>query len=330
MHSGKKSRRTLLAAAAVLPLSALQGFLAPGAAAQDFPTRPLRMVIPYPPGGGTDVMSRALADQVSTQLGQRIVVENKPGANGSIATKTVVDAPPDGYTMLYAPTTIITANPHLYKLPYDSSQLRAVALGPTTNFVLVAHPSVPFGTLAELIAYAKSNPRQLTFASAGQASHAHLLIEMLKGAAGIEVTHVPYKGGSPALADVLGGQVQLLFDVVGSVLPHIRAGKLKAIAVSRAHRSSMLPAVPSLSETLKGIDSGSSHGVFTQAGTPDALVQRINAEFTKALTSPRVQARIADGGFEARAASLQEFTTFVADEYRLMGELIKRLGIKPE
>lgn len=327
MNFCNASRRIFMTLAALVPLFA---FTAAPAAAQNFPTKPLRMLIPYPPGGGTDVMGRALAEQVSTQLGQRIVVENKPGANGSLATKMVVDADPDGYTILYTPTVTVTANPHLYKLPYDIKQLRPVALGPTTNFVLVAHPSAPFNTLSELIAYAKANPNKVSAASAGKASLAHLLIEMFTAAAGIEVLHVPYKGGAPAVNDLLAGQVHMLFDTVGLVEPHVRAGKLKALAVSRAQRSSLLPSVPSLSESLKGIDTGSSHAVFIHAATPEALVQRLNGEFTKALAAPKVQTRIVEGGMDAKGASLEEFTRFVDAEYRMMGKMITDLGIKPE
>lgn len=300
-------------------------------AAQNYPDKPIRMVIPYPPGGGTDVMGRALAQQVAIQMGQPVVVENKPGANGSIATSMVVNSAPDGYTVLYAPTTILTANPHLYRLTYDvEKDLTPVALGPTTNFVLVAHPSAPFNTLEEMIAYAKSNPGKLTFATAGKGSHAHLLVEMLKGAAGIDVLDIPYKGGAPALSDVLGGQVLVLFDIVQTVQPHLLAGKLKALAVSRAQRSALLPNVPSISETLQGIDSGSSHGVYMASGGQKAIVERLNTEFTTALSAPDVQRRIVEGGYESKGATASEFDTMVKNEYRMMGTLIKNLGIKPE
>lgn len=279
----KLTRRAVMTA-----LALLAGLCTHAAgAAQGYPDKPIRMVIPYPPGGGTDVMGRTLAQQVSIQVGQPVVVENKPGANGGIATAMVVNSAPDGYTILYAPTTILTANPHLYRLTYDvKKDLTPVALGPTTNFVLVAHPSAPFNTLDEMVAYAKSNPGKLDFATAGKGSHAHLLLEMLKQAADIEVLDIPYKGGAPALADVLGGQASVLFDVVQSVQPHLASGKLKALAVSRAQRSTLLPDVPSISETFPGFDSGSSHGVYIASRGDKAVVERLNKEFTAALSAP--------------------------------------------
>src|ERR1019366_478377 len=206
--------------------------------AQDFPSKTVRLVVPYPPGSGTDVLARAIAQRLSTQYGQSVVVENRSGANGVIGIESVVKSAADGYTLLFTPGSPIVFNPHMYPISWDMlKDLDPVALVATGNFVLVGHPSVPFQTLVELIAYAKNNPRRLTYASAGLASPAPIDFEMLMSGAGIDVVHVPYKGGAPAGVDLLGGQVQLLFEALPIMLPHIRSGKLKAFAVTSAKRS---------------------------------------------------------------------------------------------
>jgi tripartite-type tricarboxylate transporter receptor subunit TctC len=297
---------------------------------QGFPTKPVRLVVPYPPGGGTDILARQIAEKISSQPGQVMIVENRPGANGVIATDVVVKSPSDGTVLLFAPTSVIAANPHLYSVSFDVlKDLAPVALLATGQFVLVAHPSVPFDTLPGLIAAAKAAPGKLTFASSGTGSHAHLALEMLKGAAGIDFLHVPYQGGAPALTDLLGGQVQLLFDVVPAVLPHIRSGKLKALAVTRVKRATLLPLVPSIGETIPGFDSGPWYGVFAPARTNPGTIARFNDEFAKATKLPDLHKRLIESGYEVENFSLSEFQQMVRADYDLFGKLIKTLNIKP-
>ncbi|MBI2225161.1 MAG: tripartite tricarboxylate transporter substrate binding protein [Betaproteobacteria bacterium] len=301
--------------------------------AQEYPSKPVRLVVPYPPGAGTDVLARVLAQRVSTQLGQNVVVENRPGANGVIGIESVVKSAADGYTLLFTPNSPIVSNPHLYPISWDMlKDLDPVALVATGNFVLVGHPSVPFQTLDELIAYAKNNPRKLTFASAGVGSQAHIDFEMLKSGAGIDALHVPYKGGAPAAVDLLGGQVQLFFEALPVMLPHIRSGKLKAFGVTSAQRSAFLPGVPAIIELVKSFDTGLGnpwYGVFAPAGTPDAVVRQLNSELHKAAQAPDIQRRLPEGGYVAAPNTTPaEFRTFVRTKYELVGKLIASLGLK--
>ena len=301
--------------------------------AQDYPSKPVRLVVPYPPGSGTDVLGRVLAQGVSAQLGQNVVVENRAGANGVIGIESVVKSAADGYTLLFTPNSPIVSNPHLYPISWDMlKDLDPVALVATGNFVLVGHPSVPFRTLVELIAYAKSNPRKLTFASAGSGSQAHINFEMLMSGAGIDVVHVPYKGGAPAAVDVLGGQVQLFFESLPIMLPHIRSGKLKAFGVTSPQRSGYLPEVPPIVEVVKSFDTGLGnpwYGVFAPAGTPDAVLRRLNADLHKAAQAPDLQSRLPEGGFVAAPNTTPaEFRNFVRTKYEQVGKLIASLGLK--
>jgi tripartite-type tricarboxylate transporter receptor subunit TctC len=313
----------LVSAFSLLPVTVL---------AQDFPSKPVRLVVPYPPGSGTDVLARAIAQRVSTQLGQNVVVENRPGANGVIAIESVVKSAADGYTLLFTPGSPIVFNPHLYPISWNMlKDLDPVALVATGNFVLVGHPSVPFQTLGELIAYAKNNSRKLTYASAGLASQAHIDFEMLKSGAGIDVVHVPYKGGAPAGVDLLGGQVQLLFEALPIMLPHIRSGKLKAFGVTSAQRSAYLPDVPPIIDVVKNFDTGLGnpwYGVFAPAGTPDAVLRKLNSNLHKAAQAPDLQSRLPEGGYVAAANTTPaEFRNFVRTNYELAGKLIASLGL---
>jgi tripartite-type tricarboxylate transporter receptor subunit TctC len=301
--------------------------------AQDYPSKPVRIVLPYPPGSGTDAYARVIAQQLSGQLGQPVVVENRPGANGVIGIDSVVKSTADGYTLLFTPNSPIVASPHLYPATYDvRKDLEPVALVATGNFVLVGHPSVPFQTLGELIAHAKANPNRLTFASAGSGSQAHLNYEMLKSGAGFECLHVPYKGGGPATIDLLGGQVQLFFESLPIMLPHIRSGKLKAFGVTSPQRSAFLPEVPAIVELVKSFDiriGNPWYGAFAPAGTPEAVLRRLNAELHKAAQDPEMQRRLPEGGFVAAPNTTPaDFRNFLRTNYELFGKLITSLNIK--
>ena len=316
--------RVLLAFAALLPVAVL---------AQQYPSKPVRMVLPYPPGSGTDVISRIVAQQLSVQLGQSVVVENRPGATGAIGIESVVRSPADGYVLLFSPNSPITTSPHLNPVPFDvRKDLDPVALVANGNFLLVGHPSLPFRTLGEMISYAKRNPAKLTFASGGSGSQSHMNFQMVKTGAGIDVLHIPYKGGGPAAIDVLAGHVHFLFESLPIMLPHIRAGKLRAFGVSTVQRNAFLPDVPPIIETVKSFNiqiANPWYGVFAPAGTPDAVLRKLNSELHKAFHDPELQRRLPEGGFVAAPNTTPaEFRDFLLTNFEQVGKFIASQGIK--
>lgn len=308
----------------VVLIASFLGAFASASSEESIPSKPVRLVVPYPPGGGTDILARQVAEKISARPGRTIIVENRPGANGVIATEAVVKAAADGTVLLFAPTSVIAANPHLYPVAFDVLRdLMPIAQVATGQFVLVANRSVLFNTVDELIAAAKAAPGKLVFASAGSGSHAHLLIEMLKGAAAIEVLHVPYKGGAPAMTDLLGGQVQLFFDVVPTVLPHVRSGKLKALGVSRANRAPILPDVPPIAQTIPDFNTGPWYGAFGPSSLPSAMVVAFNREFAEAVRTADLQKRLIEAGYETETISPDDFRKLVHSDFVLFGRLIK-------
>jgi len=318
--------RALLASAAILPVAVL---------AQQYPSKPVRMVLPYPPGSGTDVLSRTVAQQLSVQIGQPVVVENRPGATGAIGIESVVRSVADGYVLLFSPNSPITSSPHLNPVNFDvRKDLDPVALVANGNFVLVGHPSLPFRTLGELIKYAKRNPGKLTFASGGSGSQSHMNFQMVKTGAGVDIVHVPYKGGGPAAIDLLAGHVQFLFESLPIMLPHIRAGKLRAFGVSTEQRNAFLPDVPPIIETVKSFNieiANPWYGVFAPAGTPDAVLRKLNSELHKAVQNPDLQRRLPEGGFVAAPATTPaEFRNFLRANYEHVGKFIASQGIKAQ
>jgi tripartite-type tricarboxylate transporter receptor subunit TctC len=311
----------------------LQTPLALPARAAEFPAKPVRIILPYPPGSGTDAFARVLAAQLTEQLGQSFVVENRPGANGVIGIDYVIKSPADGYTLLFTPNSPIVASPHLYPATYDvRKDLDPVAMVATGNFIMVGHASVSFKNLNEFIAAAKAAPGKITFASAGAGSQAHLNYEMLKAGAGIDCLHVPYKGGGPATIDLLGGQVQLFFESLPIMLPHVRAGKLRAFGVTSPQRSPFLPEVPSISEQVKGFDvriANPWYGAFAPSNMPEAVLAKLNAEFHKAVQDPAMQRRLPEGGFIAAPTTTpNQFREFVRVNHDLFGNTIRALNIK--
>jgi tripartite-type tricarboxylate transporter receptor subunit TctC len=306
-----------------------------GAQAQEYPSKPIRIVVPYPPASGTDVLARAIAQRLSEEVGQPVIIDNKGGANGAIGMESVARAAPDGYTILFTPGSPVLTTPYLYHLNFDAlKELEPVALLANGTFAMVGNPSVPYQTLAQLIDYARKNPGKMTCASAGAGSQAHINFEMVRHEAGFECVHVPYKGGGPALVDVLGGQVQLFFDSLPVMLPHIRAGRLKVFAVTSSTRSPFLPDTPSLSESLKGVDTALAnpwYAVFAPAGTPPALVQRLNTILHKVAQSPELVRQLPDGGFvPAPTTTPAEFRAFYRAKYEAAGKTIQSLGIKAD
>ncbi|AOZ11171.1 tripartite tricarboxylate transporter substrate binding protein [Cupriavidus malaysiensis] len=319
-----KSRSlTLLAAAA----AALTGATAAHAQVS-YPDRPIRLVVGFPPGGPTDLVARVLAKRLSDELGQKVVVDNRPGANGNVAADTVAKADPDGYTALYG-TSALAISPALYKkLTYDPvKDLEPVALTAVVPLVLEIATSVPASTVSDFIRYAKANPAKLTFASAGNGNVTHLGAILFNQVAGIEAAHAPYKGSAPAVQDLAGGQTQFMTDTVNSSLAFIRDNRVKALAVLGDKRSSVLPNVPTLAELgVKGMNVGAWQGILLPAKTPHAIVQQINTAANKALTSKEVVSALAAQGAEPLGSTPDEFKAYLSKETTRWAAAVKQSG----
>lgn len=299
------------------------------AAAQDFPRRAITLIVPHSAGGTSDILARTVAAEVGKTLGQTIVVDNKGGANGSIAAKAVATAAPDGYTLLLATASTHGINPALYKkLQYDAvKDFTPVTLLATVPNVLVVNKQVQATDVQQLIAEIKADGNAFNMASAGAGTPGHLAGEMFKQRAGLEFVHVPYKGGSPALADLIGGQVQFLFTTIPGALPHIKAGTLRALAVTSPRRSPALPDLPTMAESgLPGFQAISWHGIVAPAGTPPAVVDTLNRAFSKALAAPEVRQRLMEEGAEAAAINTGEFGAFIQSEIAAWAEAVKASG----
>jgi tripartite-type tricarboxylate transporter receptor subunit TctC len=313
----------VIATAFALPLPAL---------AQNYPSRPIRFIVPYPPGGGTDVVARILNEALAAELGQPVIIDNRGGAAGNLGTDIAAKAPPDGYNVLFTLSSH-TINPKLYdKLPFDVERdfvpISLVALIPQ---ILVAHPSVPANNAQELIALAKANPGKLNYASVGTGSPGHIAGELFKLKAGVDIVHVPYKGGGPAVADTIGGQVQLLFVSMPAAWQYVKAGKLKAIAVTSATRSVAAPDVPTVAESgIPDYVVDSWYGALAPAKTPPAAVARLNAAFVKVLDNPQIRERLLAQGAEAAPSTPAEFDHRIKEELAKWESVIKAARIRPE
>ena len=301
------------------------------ATAQAYPTRPVRLIIGYPPGGSADITARLLGQWLSERLGQPVVVESRPGAGTNIATETVVNAPPDGYTLLLvAPANAINAT--LYeKLNHNFIRDIAPVAG-LIRFpnVIVVNPSVPAKTVPELIAYAKANPGKLNMASSGAGSTIHVSGELFKMMTGINMVHVPYRGGAPALTDLISGQVQVMFDNVPTSIEFIRAGKLRPLAVTTAARSNVLPDLPTVADFVPGYEASAWYGVGVPKGTPEAIIGKLNKETNAILADPKARARFDELGASLIAGSPAEFGQLVADETEKWAKVVKFSGARPD
>ena len=301
------------------------------ATAQTYPTRPVRFIIGYPPGGSADITARLLGQWLSERLGQPFVIESRPGASTNIATEAVVRAPPDGYTLLLvAPANAINAT--LYeKLNFNFiSDIAPVAGIIRFPNVMVVNPSVPAKTVPQFIAYAKANPGRLNMASSGNGSTIHVSGELFKMMTGVNMIHVPYRGGAPALTDMISGQVQVMFDNVPTSIEFIRAGKLRALAVTTATRSEVLPDLPTVADFVPGYEASAWYGVGVPKGTPDDIVDKLNKEINAILAEPKAKARLADLGASPLAGSAADFGKLVADETEKWGKVVKFSGAKPD
>ena len=323
----KLPRRTFLQLAAATASLAGSGV----SRAQAYPSRPLRWIIGFPPGGGADTVARTLEPLLSKRLGQQIIVENRPGASTNIAVQAVVNSAPDGYTLLFLGASSVV-NTHIFsKLPFDLQRDIAPVAGLVAYpMVLVANPAIPANTVVELIAFAKANPGKITMASFGTGSASHLAGELFKMMAEINMTHVPYRGGAPMITDLVAGQVQIAFDVMVTSLPQIRAGKLKAIAVAGAQRFDMLPDVPSIGETLPGYEARTWAGVGVPKGTPPEIIARLNREINDALADPGTKTRLADIGTIPMILNAREFGAYIAAESEKWAKVVKFAAIKAE
>ena len=301
------------------------------AAAQDYPSKPIRMIVPYPPGGGTDVVARIVNEKLATELGQPIVIDNKGGAGGSVGTELASKAPPDGYTILLTLSSH-TINPKLYtKLGYDVERdFIPVSLAASIPQIVVANPSVPANTVPELIAWLKANPGKVNYASVGIGSPAHIFGELLKLKTGVQMTHVPYKGGGPAMTDVIGGQVQLAIVSMPAALQFVKAGRVKALAVASAKLSASAPEVSTIAEHGIDVVVESWYGVLVPAKTPAPVVARLNAALVKVLAMPDVKEKLFAQGAEAVSNSPAEFEAIIRDELAKWDYVIREAKITPE
>ena len=300
------------------------------ARAQAYPMRPVRMIVGFPAGNASDIVARVVAQALSDQLGQQFVVENRPGATGTLATGVVVKAAPDGYTLLMEVVTASVLSSAFYSnLNYDFIRdITPIARLGEGAYVMVVNPSVPADTLPKFIAYAKANPGRINMASAGSGSATHVFGELFKMMAGVEILHIPYRGSF--LSDLLGGQVQLVFGPISQLLEYIRAGKLRALAVTTANRQAVLPDVPAVREFLPGYEASTWYGIGAPAGTPSVIVGSLNRETNAALTDPEVKARFAALGIVPMPATPAEFGTFIAAENEKWAKVIRAANIKAD
>lgn len=304
--------------------------LAPGFAQAAWPDKSLRVVVPYAAGGFTDILARILAAGMAEKLGQAVIVDNRPGAATMLGADAVAKSPADGHTLLMATTSTLSTNPLMFrKMPFKVSDFRPVALTGLTPFVLVAHPSVPAQDAAELVTYARKNPGKLNFAMLGSGSSTHLMDEMFRRMAGVDIPDVPYKGAGPASNDLLAGHIQLNFDAVATAIPRIQGGKLKALGISSDTRSPLLPSVPTFKESgLPEMVAYSWYGLLAPAGTPTAVVDRLNEVVNQLLNSAEIKERLLANGATAPQLSAAQFGNLIDDHTRHWSRIVKPMNLQ--
>lgn len=321
MRKGRVARCAALA----LALCAAQS-----AAAQAYPTKPVRLIVPFAPGGPNDILARLIGQKLAESWGQQVIVDNRPGGGTVIGTEIAVRSAPDGYTLLMISTSH-TSNPSLRKLPYDPIRdLEPVILLASGPNVVLAHPSVPARSVKELIALARARPEQVAYGSGGIGTSTHLSGAMLAQMAGVKMIHVPYKGAGPATLELLSGQISWMVGTLLPSMPHIRSARLRALAVTSAKRSAVLPEVPPVADTLPGFEAMSWYGVAAPGATPPELVARLNREIARQLGAPDVRERIAAEGTEVIGGSPQEFAAFYRSEIEKWAKVIRAAGLRPE
>jgi tripartite-type tricarboxylate transporter receptor subunit TctC len=307
------------------------GHAAVSAGAEEFPSRPLRIVVGFTPGTTTDITARLLADKLSGELGQSVIVENRPGANSGLANQLVATATPDGHTMLIGTLSLVTA-PMLYKsVPFDPKALTPVSLVVTAANVICVYPGLPVQSLPALISMAKAQPGKLRYGSSGRGSSAFLTLELLKSMAGINLQEIPYKATSQAVADTMAGQIEIYPPNIVSAFPMLKSGRLRALAVTSLKRSAALPDVPAVSEVVKGYDATTGiYGILVPRGTPKAILARLNRAIVAVTQMPDFRERMAKGGGEVVGSSAEEYAAYLAEQRRKWGTLFRQLGIKPD
>lgn len=324
-------RSTICRTIGVIAAATLCGPLAVGAYAQEYPTKPIRMIVGFAPGGGTDTTARPLAQKLGELLGQQVIVDNRPGAGGNIATEIVAKANPDGYTILMGTIAALSINPGLYAtLPFDPEKdlLPVIQAVDSTN-VLSLHPSVAAGSVKELIALAKT--KSLSYGSSGIGGTGHLAGELFNVMAGTKLVHVPYKGGGPAIIDLVAGQIQLVFATGASAVPQMKSGRIKGIAVTTLKRSALLPDIPTIAEGgLKDFDANNWYGIMVPAKTPRNIINRLNAETTKVLSMPEVKTFLFNQGLDAAPGTPEAFGAYIRAERVKWAKVIKAAGAKAE
>ncbi|HYC46666.1 MAG TPA: tripartite tricarboxylate transporter substrate binding protein [Burkholderiales bacterium] len=301
-------------------------------AQQSYPTRPIRLIVPFPPGGGNDFVGRLVAQKLGERLGQQIVVDNRAGASGVIGTEIGARATPDGYTLLLGFVGPLALRPNLEKVPYDPVRdFTAASLIASSYHILVVHPSIPVRSVKDLIAFARARPGQLNYASSGTGANFHLIAELFKSAAGIDIVHVPYKGAAAAALAVVTGEAHMMFSSTTAVLPHIRTKRLTALAVTSPARSPLAPEVPTLVESgVRGVELGSWYAIVAPAATPREIVARLNAELVSLASVPEYRQQLEKLAFEPLTSKPEQFAGFVKGELDKWGKVIRAAGIKPE
>lgn len=305
----------------------------PSAVGQTYPSKPIRIVVPFTPGGSNDVLARAIGEKLSASLGQPVVVDNKPGASGNIGSDSVAKSPADGYTLLIAANNVMSMNPALFaKMPFDSvKDFEPITLLGVVPVVLAINPEVKVTSVKELVAAAKAKPGGLRYASSGKGSPQHLSAELFKSMTGTDIVHIPYKGAAPAVTDLLGGHVEMQFGAINSLLPHVKAGRLRALGVAGAQRVSALPDVPTIAEAgVAGYESDIWIALVAPAKTPPAIVNLLNAEVRKALAAPDVQQKLSEQAIEPRTSSPAALAKLVSDDLKRWSRVVKDAGIQPE
>lgn len=305
--------------------------LALEAEAQPYPARPIRLIVPYPPGGSADILARTIGQKAGEGLGQTFVIDNRPGAGTAIGTDALAKSAPDGYTIMLGTVSSHAINPALNtKLPFDPiKDFTPVSLVASVPFAMIVHPSVAAKSVREFVALARAKPATLNYSSAGSGTSNHLAGELLKSMASIDIAHIPYKGSAPALNDLLAGQVSLMFDLVVTAAPHVKSGAVRALAVTGSKRSPVLPDVPTIAESgIDGYEVSAWFGIFAPAGVPRTIVERLNAEFTKALNDADLRQRLAKDGSEPLTSTPDEFASYLRSEVDKWAKVVKASGMK--
>jgi tripartite-type tricarboxylate transporter receptor subunit TctC len=324
-------RRLQVITCVSLAMAAL-GFCAPATGADWAPSKPVRMIVGFPPGGATDLVARQIAPRMSQGLGRQVVVENRPGANGVISNELIMRADPDGHTIGFGHIGTLVISPVITKVPYDvQKDLAPIGLIVSLQNIIVVTPSLPASTLKEYIALAKRKPGDMLYASSGSGSPGHLAAVLLESMTGVQMTHVPYKGGGPAIVDLIAGHVPSFFAVISTAVPHVRSGRIKAIAVTGAKRAEALPNVPTVDEAgVKGYAATNWYGMLAPAQTPANVIDRLNREINAALKAPEVVNYLKDNGIDPAPSSPAEFARFIAAEQRKWTPIIRKSNIKAD